>query len=426
MRQILHVDMDTFFVAVEQRLDPSLLGKPVIVGGHPEGRGVVAACSYEARAYGVHSAMPLAQALRLCPRAVFLRGAYDNYLRASLEVFRILKQFTPLVEPTSLDEAYLDVSACLRLHGHAMAIAETIHERIAGRLALPASVGLATSKTVAKVASRRAKPNGILRILPGAEAAFLAPLPLRELPGIGPSTAERLQSLGLRSIGELAHLPPAMLETVFGKTGRLLAQRARGIDASPVVTGSVVKSVGHETTFETDTADRQEIEAVLAHLTEKATRRLRRLLMQARTVTLKLRYADFTTVSRSRTLRAATDLDTEVYRTAGRLLRSLLTRRVRVRLLGISLSNLCEGERQLNLFDEGRCAKYRGFYRAVDSLRDRFGFDVVTVGRAALLQATVRRGERHLNPFRPALDQEERKKGEGTPEEGGPPFQDAA
>lgn len=410
MRHILHVDMDAFFVAVEQRLNPSLIGKPVIVGADPRGRGVVAACSYEARAYGIHSAMPISQAARLCPHAVFMRGNSDNYLRASLEVFRILRGFTPLVEPTSLDEAYLDVSACIRLHGHPMRIAEAIKERIAARLGLNASVGIGAGKVAAKVASKHAKPNGILRIMPGREAAFLAPLAVRELPGVGPSTAERLHSLGLRRVGQLAAMDGEALRAIFGKHGYALSQHARGIDGSPVVSGSVVKSVGHETTFDTDTDDRAYLEAVLYSLIEKAARRLRRLPMHAKTVTLKLRYADFKTVSRSTTLPTASDLDTDFYRATLPLLDGVYTRRIRARLIGVSLSNLCDPELQLSLFDEARCRKYRGFYGAVDAIRDRYGHDAVSVGRAILLDAADghRRTDRlshFINPFRPKFDE---------------------
>lgn len=379
--QILHLDMDAFFVSVEQTLDPSLKGKPVIVGGNPEGRGVVAAASYEARAYGIHSAMPVFRAKKLCPEAIFLRGNYTKYAEASALVFEILRHYSPLVEPVSIDEAYLDLTGLNRLFGPSMDIAVKIRRNIEDKLGLKSSAALASNKLISKVASDFAKPSGIADILPGYERRFLAPLPLGKLPGIGPRTLERLQQFNLRTIGALASIPPKLLEISFGKVGLLLHERANGLDDRRVVAEArAAKSIGKETTLEEDTIDLEYLEATLHYLTEKIAKTAREEGTEARTVTLKLRYADFTTFTRSYTFPIPTDLECEIFPVVVSLFRKLYTRRLKIRLLGISLSNFQRGT-QLNLFREEQDSKLRNLYCGIDRIREKYGFKALVWGK---------------------------------------------
>ena len=298
-RDILHVDMDAFFASVERILDPSLTGKPVIVGGRVEDRSVVSSASYEARRYGVRSAMPIAQARRLCPNGVFLQGHYEAYSEFSRRTFHILRQFTPVIERMSLDDFYLDLTGCRRLHGHPLDAADRIKRTVFSETQLPVSVGAGSSKLVAKVASGQAKPNGVLFVAPGGEAAFFRNLPLRKLPGIGASTAERLGKFNLSTLGEVAALPKKQLEQLFGTHGTALWERCLGRDDSPVVADpGLPKSIGRERTFAQDTTDHGAIRALLHMLTEKTARQLREEGLVARRVTVKVRYADFQTATR--------------------------------------------------------------------------------------------------------------------------------
>lgn len=397
-RAILHVDMDAFFVSVEQVLDPSLRGRPVIVGGDPEGRGVVAAASYEARRFGVHSAMPLAQARRLCPQAVFLRGAHRRYSEFSARLFEILERYTPLVEPLSLDEAFLDLTGCERLHGGpAERTALRIREAIASALSLRASLGLGSNKLVAKVASAQAKPNGFLRVLPGGEAGWLAPLPVGRLPGIGPRSQERFRHLGIHTVGQLAALPRDLLEEVYGDRGRELFLRARGVCTAPVRRRGESRSISRETTLEEDTLDRGFLESVLSYLTEKAAAQLRAEGLRARTVTLKLRTSDFKTFTRSYTLAEPACEDHRLFDTVAQLLRRTLGGpepsgraaapkpggRVRVRLVGVALTGFTTGpQAQLDLFAQDRPERWDRLYEGIDRLRRKYGFDAVLRGRS--------------------------------------------
>ncbi len=381
-KEILHLDMDAFFVSVEQTLDPSLKGKPVIVGGNPEGRGVVAAASYEARAYGIHSAMPVYQARKLSPKAIFLRGNHQKYAEASTQVFEILRHYSPLVEPVSIDEAYLDLTGLNRLFGPSLDIAVKIRNEIEDKLSLKSSAALAINKLVAKVASDFAKPSGIADILPGYERRFLAPLPLERLPGIGPKTLEKLRRFNLKTIGELASIPPKLLEISFGKVGPLLHDRANGLDDRKVVAEErAAQSIGREITLKEDTIDPEYLEATLHYLTEKVTKNLRKEGLEARTVTVKLRYADFVTFTRSRTLSTPSDLECEIFPVVISLFRKLYTRRLKVRLLGVSLANFRRGT-QLNLFTEEKGKKLRNLYRGIDCLREKYGFNVLVWGKA--------------------------------------------
>lgn len=389
---ILHVDIDAFFASVEQVLEPALRGKPVIVGGTE--RSVVASASYEARARGVRTAMPSAQAARLCPEAIFRPGDFARYRQFSDRVMAILGDFSPAVEVASIDEAYLDAAGCERLFGPALEMADRIRRRVRQETGLNVSIGIGSNKLVAKVATSFAKPNGVVEVRPGHEAEFFAPLPLKALPGIGRRTAERLAEYNLRTLGDLRRIPEDVLIATFGVSGEALYRHCRAECASPVdpTPDRRPKSISRATTFETDTADRAHVEAMLWYLTERAARDLRRHGLLARCVTVKLRYADFQTVGRSQTLDEPTDHDAALFRTAAALWRRLYTRRVRVRLIGVGLSSLVpRAGRQLDLFAEPRRRRRDRLYQGIDRVRDRFGFCTLTVGRAIDLLSTLER-----------------------------------
>ena len=383
-RDILHVDMDAFFASVEQVLDPRLRGKPVIVGGNPNDRSVVASASYPARAFGVRSAMPIAQARRLCPDAVFLPGNFKAYGEFSERVRELLLRFTPVVEAASLDDFYLDFTGCRPLHGRPLEAAERMKATVRAETGLTVTAAVAANKLVAKVASDLAKPDGLLEVWRGCEAAFLRPLPVGRLPGVGPSTEETLRQFNLATIGQVAEIPTASLEQMFGAWGVALGERARGRDDSPVTAeAGRPKSIGRENTFSQDTSDRAEVCAMLYSLTERAARQLREEGLLARCVTVKLRYADFQTVTAARTLPAVTDQDKVFYEIAIEQVERLMARRMRIRLVGVTLSALVPlQERQGDLFAEPEFQRRRRFYRGLDQLRDRFGFDIARVGPA--------------------------------------------
>jgi DNA polymerase-4 len=382
MRTILHVDLDAFFVAVEQARDPSLHGRAVIVGGHPGSRGVVATASYEARRYGIYSGMPLATARRLCPQAIFLRGDFRRYEEASRAFHALLGRYTPLVEPAGLDEAYLDLTGCEPVAGAPLDAARQIRARVRGELLLTASVGLATSKTVAKIASDAAKPDGLVEVPPGEEAAFLAPLPVRRLPGVGPQAEAALAAIGVRTLGRLASLSEATLGNLLGQHGLSLAERARGIDSSPVVPPAAPpKSVSREGTFAGDISDVAALRAVLRSYCESVGAELRRLELRARSLTLKLRYGDFTTITRSLTLDQAAHADDVLYQAAQALLEAALARDGRaLRLIGFGVSNLVEDAVQLPL-EEALWQRLERLDRAVDRLRLKYGRRCLQRGR---------------------------------------------
>jgi len=387
VKTIFHVDMDAFFVSVEELFDPSLKGKPVVVGGQPNQRGVVSAASYEARKYGVHSALPLRTAYQRCPQAIFLDGHPHRYREYSEKVFEVLGEFSPQVELASIDEAYLDMTGAERLLGAPLKAAHALHEAIKSRTRLNCSIGIAASRMVAKVASDQAKPNGVLWVLPGMEPAFLAPLEVRKIPGVGKVTEQQLQALGIRRVGDLARLDEAVLEERFGKWGLALAGKARGLDAGAWFDGEIgaeeaPKSISHEHTFDLDSADVELLEATLARLAEMVARRLREHGLFARTVQLKLRYKDFSTITRAHTLDHATQLDTELLGEARRLFRDNWKRGRPVRLLGVQASSLEAQPGQMSLLEESGRQRWSRALAAADRLRDRFGESAVSLGSA--------------------------------------------
>ncbi len=380
-RQIIHIDMDAFFAAIEQRDNPQLRGKPVIVGGDPDGRGVVSSASYEARHYGVKSAMPCGQARRRCPPAVFLRVDMSKYKQVSAQVMQILGQYTPLVEQVSVDEAFLDVTGSRQLFGTAKQIATEIRRRIKQQLGLNASVGVAPNKFVAKMASEKAKPDGLVVIEAKEVDNFLGDLPVTELGGVGDSTARRLHKLGIDTVGQLRQYPQEMLVEHFGKQGRHLYRLARGQDDSPVQPEGERKSVSHETTFAQDTADPEILRATLLELSEQVGRRLRAHNLRGRTITLKLRFADFTTITRSETRAEPMAADEQIYTTATGLLEEIKLGRRKVRLIGVGVSNF-EPVRQLGLWDISDSQR-PSVDQSIDELRERFGPD--SIKRARLI-----------------------------------------
>jgi DNA polymerase-4 len=385
-RAIIHADLDAFYASVEVLDDPSLKGKPVIVGGGPGDRGVVSAASYEAREFGVQSAMPLRTAARRCPHGVFLPGRPDRYRELSNRVMRIFADYTPLVEPISLDEAFLDVSASIAAFGDPAAIGRRIKDRVLDEIGLVVSVGVATNKLCAKVASDLRKPDALVVVEPGEEAAFLAPLPIRRLWGVGPQAQAALADYGVATIGQLAAIPPGTLRRRFGRHGDDLAARARGEDASPVATVHVPKSVGHEHTFDHDTADVRRLEATLLDVAESVARRLRRHDLAAGSVQLKLRYEGFETLTRQAPLPRQTREAEPLYSAGLALLRRTLVSGRGVRLIGLTAINLTDAQ-QLTLFDAPD--RTDRLARSIDVVRERFGDRAIT--RARLLADRPRR-----------------------------------
>ncbi len=377
---ILHVDMDAFFVSVELLERPELRGKPVVVGGRPDQRGVVSAASYEARKYGIHSAMPLRTAGRLCPHAIFLDGHHEKYGEWSDRVASILGQFSPIVEMVSIDEAYLDLAGTERLHGPPFAAADKLLRTITRTTNLPCSGGLATTRLVAKVASDQAKPRGLVWVAPGREERFLAQLPVRKIPGIGEVTERALRALGIEIVEQIAAVPQEKLESIFGQWGTALFRKARGGDSYEFVIDAEPKSISHNHTFGEDASDAEVMAALLSHLSQKACKRLREAGLAARTLTLTIRYAGFETHTRSKTLAEATRLDSDIFAVFQELFRVHRDVKRKVRLLGVSLSGLTHGNEQLDLLEAERRAKLDKLTSAADRLRDRFGFGKVQFG----------------------------------------------
>lgn len=377
---ILHVDMDAFFVSVELLERPDLRGKPVVVGGRPDQRGVVSAASYEARKFGIHSAMPLRTAGRLCPHAVFLDGHHEKYSEWSDRVATVLGQFSPIVEMVSIDEAYLDLAGTERLHGPPLAAADKLLRTITKNTRLPCSGGLATTRLVAKVASDQGKPRGLVWVAPGMEARFLAPLPIRKIPGIGEVTERALRALGIETVEQLASHPQDKLEKIFGQWGTALFRKARGGDAYEFLIDAEPKSISHNHTFGEDTEDLEEMESLLSHLSQKACKRLREAGLSVRTITLTIRYAGFETYTRSRTMPEPVRLDSDIFAVFLKLFREHHDPKQKVRLLGVGLSGLSHGAQQLDLLQAERREKMERLTQAADKLRDKFGFGSVQFG----------------------------------------------
>jgi DNA polymerase-4 len=395
--------MDAFFVSVEELFDPSLKGKPVVVGGKPDQRGVVSAASYAARKFGVHSAMPLRTAYKLCPQAIFLEGRRERYREYSRRVYAVLQRFTPRVEMASIDEAYLDMTGTERLYGPPLQAAHRLHAAVGAATGLRCSIGIAQSRLAAKVASDQAKPNGILWVVPGQEASFLAPLDIRKIPGVGKVTERHLRACGVRTAGELARLDPSFLEERFGRWGLALAAKARGADAGgwfegEIGGGQVPRTVSHEHTFRADTAKLAVLEAMLVQLAEKVARRLRDQALWARTVQLKLRYADFSTLTRSQTLEHATQIDAELAAAARGLFHKAWNGSP-IRLLGLSAQQLEPSEGQTHLLAEPRIERWRKALAAVDRVRGKYG-DEDIVSLAAGMSRFSQRAHKHRENLR--------------------------
>ncbi len=399
-RTIFHVDMDAFFVSVEELYDPSLKGKAVVVGGQRDERGVVSAASYEARKFGVHSAMPLRTAAKQCPHAIFVNGHPERYRECSEKVYKVLGEFTPRVEMASIDEAYLDMTGTGRLHGPPLKAAHALHQRMKADTGLNCSVGIGSSRLIAKVSSAQAKPNGVLWIVPGQESKFLSPLDVREIPGVGKVMESHLHALGVRKVGDLAGREESELSERFGKWGLARAGKARGEDAGGWFDNEVgadieAKSISHEHTYNEDTADSAQLEATLMRLSEMVGRRLRESHFHARTVQLKLRYKDFTTITRAHTLPSPTQLDNEIFEQMRALFRRNWKKGAEVRLLGVQASSFASQREQISLLEGNRQQRWKDALAAADRLRDKFGES--SVGLAAGLRGSFRE-RTHENP----------------------------
>ncbi len=383
---ILHIDMDAFYASVEQRDRPELADRPVIVGGDPDARGVVAAANYRAREFGVHSAMPAAIARRKCPQAVFLKPRLDRYAEISGQIQAIFHRYTPLVEPLSLDEAFLDVRGSIPLFGPATEIGRRIKQEIRQELDLVASVGVAPNKFLAKIASDLDKPDGFVVVDPDRIQEFLDPLPVGRLWGVGRVGGRWFDEMGIRTIGQLRQTPQDVIRGRFGRAGDQLWHLAQGIDHRSVVPDHQAKSISHETTFATDIADPEVLQAWLLELTEQVARRLRRHAMRGRTVQLKVRFADFRTITRSQTLPEPTDSTDELWRSAANLLQSRLpSDRMPVRLLGMGVSGLDTSDQtQGQLFDQADRQRQSQLDAATDAIRDRYGRQAI--GRAGTIE----------------------------------------
>ncbi len=377
---ILHVDMDAFFVSVELLDRPELRGKPVVVGGQPDQRGIVSTASYEARKYGIHSAMALRTAGRLCPHAVFLEPRHHLYSQWSDRVAAILGKYSPVVEMASVDEAYIDLAGTERLHGPPIAAADALLREITATTGLPCSAGLARTRLVAKVASDQAKPRGLVWVPAESEASFLAPLDVRRIPGIGKVTEEALKSAGIEKVGQLAAMSQEKLEEKFGRWGTALFRKARGGDTYEFFVDAEPKSISHNRTFSEDTQDRALLDATLSLLCQKAMKRLREAGLSARVVTVTIRYAGFETLTRAHTLRESTHLDPIVYETVKKLFEQHCDRSRKVRLVGVALSSFTHGGEQLDLLEASRREKLERIAKATDALRDRFGFSKIQFG----------------------------------------------
>jgi DNA polymerase-4 len=384
---IVHVDMDAFYVSCEERDDPALRGRPAVVGGNPKGRGVVAAANYAARQYGIHSAMPAAHAQRLCPHLIFLPRRHDRYVHISRQMRTILERYTPIIEPLSLDEAFLDVTASERLYGPAAEIGRRIKAEIKKELDLTASVGVAANKFVAKVASDVGKPDGFLVVEPGSEQLFLDPLPVSKLWGVGQVANATLARMGVHTIAQIRCRTPEEMRALFGKWGEQMWRLARGMDRRPVVPDHRTKSISHETTFDEDIFDPEILRTWLLELTEQVAGRLRRNRIRGCCVQIKMRFSDFKTVTRAHTLEEPTDITQRLWHAAAGMLASNLSkRRGGIRLLGVGVTGLIfDNPVQAEMFEDTTHAKQRCVDAVSDQVRTRFGDDALRRGSSVEL-----------------------------------------
>lgn len=402
-RIILHIDMDAFFAAIEQRDHPEYRGKPVVVGADPregKGRGVVSTCSYEAREYGIHSAMPISQAYKRCPHAIYLHGRMERYQEASRSVMKILDDFSAIVEPLSIDEAFLDISGCIRLLGSPEKIAKNMKKRIRDELGLTASVGIAPTKFVAKIASDHEKPDGLVIVSDAQVESFLRPLPISRMWGVGKKTQPVLEKLGIHTIGDLADYPQDKIVKKLGKSGLQYWRLAHGIDPRDVVRHGDAKSMSQETTFSADTDDVEKIEHTLFFLCTDLSRLLRNEGIAGRTVTLKIRLEDFTTFTRSESHCDLIDGSNDIYKIIIKLFRNFDRQEKKVRLIGVSVSNLnTSAEKQLSLFEAQKDSQSKAD-QVMDLVQQKFG--VRSIKKASL-----------MNERRSRLSDQKLKKSEG-------------
>lgn len=387
-RQIVHIDLDSFFVSVECRSNSSLLNKPVAIGGSSE-RGVVASCSYEARKYGVHSAMPGKLAKQLCPELIFLRGDYESYSKASQEVTEIITEKVPVFEKTSIDEFYIDMTGMDQFFG-TLKHAKELRETVIKETRLPISFGLSKNKTVSKVATGLAKPNGYKHVEYGCEKPFLAPLPVRKIPMIGEKAAQNLKRMGVEKVYTLQQMPVQLLESAFGKHGIMMWEKANGIDLSPITPYTDRKSLSSENTFEQDTMDIEMLEAMLVSMTEQLCYKMRQENFLTSCISVKIRYSDFNTHTQQIKV-PYTSADHVLIPRVKELFRKLYHRRMLIRLIGVRLSNLVSGHYQINLFEDSLTQIH--LYQALDKLNQRYGDK--TVHRAIGMGVS----SRSFNPF---------------------------
>lgn len=387
-RYIMHIDLDSFFVSVERLYDPSLIGKPVIIGGNAQ-RGVVASCSYETRKFGVHSGMSSKEAFKLCPDAISIHGNHARYSEKSKEVTKIIEEMVPLYQKASVDEFYIDLTGTDRFYDP-YKLATEVRQRIIRETRLPISFGLASGRTVAKMATNRAKPNGQLFIPHGREMEFLAPLPIRAIPGLGESTCKKIYAYGLEKIGDLQRVELRFLETVFGKNGLWIWEKARGIDYGEIVPHSDRKSISTECTFNNNVSDRRKLESTLVSMTEELSSKLRRENKLASCLAIKIRYANFETHTQQEKI-PLTAAEHILIPGVKNLLTKAWNQNRPVRLIGVRLSQLCTGSYQINLFEDNETQI--SLYQAMDKINFKFGDK--TVCRAAGMEI----GTRNFNPF---------------------------
>lgn len=378
-RIIFHLDLDAFFVSVERILDPSLKGKPVIVGGDPKGRGVVAACSYEAREFGLHSAMPIKQAYRLCPQGIYIHGSLKEYSRFSKGVKKILEDYAPMMEQASIDEFYMDFTGTQKIYGSMIMLGNKIQSEIKRLLGLPSSIGIAGNKTLAKIASDAMKPEGITYIYPGMEKEFLANMPIQVIPGVGRVTLKNLNAKGFFFIKDITKVSQDYFAAAYGKHGIELWEKANGKGNEYLNPPQERKSISKERTFGNDLIDKNEIEETLFGLTEKVCQLLRDRNWLTSTVSIKLRYSDFQTLTRAKSIKA-TDDDKLIFDTAKALFKKAYTRRVGIRLIGIHLSNFSEFSDQEFLFEDAEIKRNKMF-KAITKIRDKYGFTSINYGK---------------------------------------------